>query len=199
MGQLQLTFAMSLAGFFFAFFRGWWMSLILLAAFPVMFIMTGSLMKAMKTGFTENMKAYGQSAGYAEQALNAIRVVQAFSQERTEMRNYERHLNRAKEVGLGTHRKTAIALASFGFVIFGYYAYGFYTGSWLITKQVENSNSGEVYNIGDVLSCFFGIVFGVMALGMASPQLKSITEGRVAGKMAFDIIDRVPKIKLDEG
>jgi ATP-binding cassette subfamily B (MDR/TAP) protein 1 len=75
MGQLQLTFAMSFAGFFFAFFRGWWMSLILLFAFPVMFIMTGILMKAMKSGFTENLKAYGQSAGYAEQALNAIRVV----------------------------------------------------------------------------------------------------------------------------
>lgn len=125
---------MSFAGFFFAFFRGWWMSLILLFAFPVMFIMTGSLMKAMRSGFTENMKAYGQSAGYAEQALNAIRVVQAFGQEKSEMRNYERHLGRAQATGIKTHYKTATAIASFSFAIFGYYAYGFYTGSWLITK-----------------------------------------------------------------
>lgn len=73
------------------------------------------------------------------------------------------------ETGIKTHKKSALALASFYFVIFGYYSYGFYTGSWLITKLVENSNSGKPYNIGDVLACFFGIVFGVMALGMASP------------------------------
>ncbi len=145
------------------------MSVILLVAFPVIFIMTGSLMKAMKSGFTENMKAYGQSAGYAEQALNAIKVVQAFGQEDSEVRNYERHLNRAKETGIRTHLKTAIAIGCFFFVMFGYYGYGFYTGSWLITEKKINSNSGEVYNIGDILSCFFGIVFGVMSLGMASP------------------------------
>ena len=199
MGQVQITFSMSFAGFFFAFFRGWWMSLILLFVFPVMFIMTGFLMKAMKSGFSENLKAYGQSAGYAEQALNAIRVVQAFGQERIEVRNYERHLNRARETGVRTHLKSALALASFMFVIFGYYAYGFYTGSYLITGEVINSNSGKIYNIGDILSCFYGIVFGVMSLGMAAPQLKSITEGQVAGKMAYDIIERVPQIKVDEG
>ena len=199
MGQLQLTLGTSFAGFFFAFLRGWWMSLILLLAFPVIFVMTGVLMKSMKSGFTENMKAYGQSAGYAEQALNAIRVVQAFGQEKTEVRNYERHLLRAKDVGIKTHMKSAMAISSFFIVMFGYYAYGFYTGSFLITKQIENSNSGKVYNVGDILACFFGIVFGVMSLGMSSPQIKSITEGRVAGKMAYDIIDREPVIKLDQG
>lgn len=52
MGQVQITFAMSFAGFFFAFFRGWWMSCILLFVFPVIFIMVGALMNAMKNGFT---------------------------------------------------------------------------------------------------------------------------------------------------
>lgn len=198
MGQVQLTLAMAAAGFFFAFFRGWWMSLILLFVFPIIFIMTGSLMKAMKSGFTENMRAYGQSAGYAEQALNAIRVVQAFGQEKAEVRNYDRHLETARATALKTTFKGSLALASFMFVLFGYYAYGFYTGSWLITKQIINSNSGEIYNIGDILSCFFGIVFGVMSLGMSAPQLKSITEGTVAGKLAYDVIDRVPAILLDD-
>lgn len=110
------------------------MSSILLLAFPVFILLTGSLFAAMKSGFADNLKAYGQSAGYAEQALNAIRVVQAFGQERTEVRNYEKYLNKAKETGLRTHLKTAIALGMFFFAIFGYYSYGFYTGSWLITK-----------------------------------------------------------------
>lgn len=33
---------------------------------------------------------------------------------------------------------------------------------------------------------------------MATPNIKAVTEGRVAGKMAYEIIDRVPSIKLEE-
>jgi len=78
MGQLLLTLAMSLAGFFFAFLRGWWLSLLLILVFPFLFLLMGSVFKLMSEAFKSNLKAYGQSAGYSEQALNAIRVVQAF-------------------------------------------------------------------------------------------------------------------------
>lgn len=37
-----------------------------------------------------------------------------------------------------------------------------------------------------------------MSLGMATPNIKAIAEGKVAGKMAFDIIDRIPKIQIDD-
>jgi len=33
---------------------------------------------------------------------------------------------------------------------------------------------------------------------MATPNIKAISEGKVAGKIAYDVIDRVPKILLDE-
>ena len=60
-------------------------------------------------------------------------MVQAFGQEKIEIRNYSRHLARAKAVGIRTHFKTAMVLGSLNIANFGYYAYGFYTGSWLIT------------------------------------------------------------------
>ena len=31
-------------------------------------------------------------------------------------------------------------------------------------------------------------MFGMMSLGMATPNIKAVAEGLVAGKMAFDII-----------
>lgn len=89
-------------------------------------------------------------------------------------------------------------MAFFWFVMFGYYAYAFYTGSFLITEQVKNSNFGELYTSGDILSCFFGILFGVFSLGMAAPNIKTVTEGRIAGKTAYEIIEREPKIKIDD-
>ena len=80
----------------------------------------------------------------------------------------------------------------FMFVIFGVYSYAFYMGSIWIEKGFHNPINDGPYTAGDVLSCFFGMIFGMFSLGMAHPNIKAIAEGRVAGKMTFDIIDRVP-------
>ena len=48
------------------------------------------------------------------------------------------------------------------------------------------------------MSCFFGVVFGLFSLGAATPNLKAVVEGRIAGKMAYSIIEREPKIKMDD-
>jgi len=125
-------------------------------------------------------------------------VVSAFGQEEVEVKNYSRYLNKARTTGIKTHFKTALTVGGFFLSMFGYYAYAFYTGTILITNPKENTNTGEYYNGGNIMTCFFGVVFGVFSLGMAFPNLKAVTEGRVAGKMAYDIIDRVPTIKLDE-
>jgi hypothetical protein len=81
--------------------------------------------------------------------------------------------------------------------LYGYFAFAFFTGSYLVTGKVYNDNSEKIYTSGDILSIFFGIVYGVFSLGLAAPNLKAITEGRVAGKMAYDVIERRPKIPLN--
>ena len=113
------------------------------------------------------------------------------------MKNYDKYLGRARQSGIKTHCRSAFAMAFFFFNMFAYYAYAFYTGSWLITEQVVNTRSGTPYNSGDILSCFFGVIFGVFALGQAAPNIKAVTEGKIAGKMAYELIERVPQIKLD--
>jgi hypothetical protein len=76
--------------------------------------------------------------------------------------------------------------------IFGTYAYAFYLGSVWIYHDIYNNSMSRSYTAGDILSCFFGVVFGMFSMGMAAPNIKAVSEGRVAGKMAFDIIDRKP-------
>lgn len=48
------------------------------------------------------------------------------------------------------------------------------------------------------MSCFFAIVFGLMQIGICAPNIKAVTEGRVAGKLTYDIIERKPQIKIDD-
>lgn len=68
----------------------------------------------------------------------------------------------------------------------------------MVTKEVTNTNSGKFYSSGDIISCFLGVVYGIFSIGFATPNLKALTEGRVAGKMAFDVIERRPAIPLDD-
>lgn len=190
MATILLAFAMTVAGLAFAFSKGWSFSLVIMAAMPSMAIVTGILGKVVSGGFHENMKAYGQSAGYADQALNAIRVVVAYGQEKQEMANYDKYLDIARSAGVKTHVKASLIIAFFFANMLCLYAYSFYMGSVWIEKGFINNTYGRIYSAGDVLSCFFGIVFGMMSIGMATPNLKAVAEGRVAGKMAFDIIDK---------
>ena len=125
-------------------------------------------------------------------------MVVAFGQEKLEIRNYNKYLDVARLIGISTHYKSAMSVSIFFFIIFSYYSYAYYIGTKLIVTGHENTKYGEPYNAGDVISCFFGVVFGVFSLGMAAPNIKAVTEGRIAGRMAYDIIDRVPKIPLND-
>lgn len=52
---------------------------------------------------------------------------------------------------------------------------------------------------GDILGVFRGVLFGFFALSQSAPHAKAITEGKVAGKQAYDVIDRKAVINADVG
>lgn len=68
-------------------------------------------------------------------------------------------------------------MALFFFVMFASYAYSFYLGKVWIYYGISNDTFKRNYTAGDIMSCFFGILFGMFALGMASPNFKALAEG----------------------
>jgi hypothetical protein len=65
-GSAIMAFGSFFFGFLFSFYWGWLMNCILLLFVPFM-ILTGVMMgAALQSGQTESLKAYSQSAGYAE-------------------------------------------------------------------------------------------------------------------------------------
>jgi len=81
------------------------------------------------------------------------------------MRNYERHLVKARNQGVKTLFKTSLGISSFIMTLLSFYSFGFYIGSWLITKQVHNVNSKAIYTTGDILACLIAIVLGISSFG----------------------------------
>jgi ATP-binding cassette, subfamily B (MDR/TAP), member 1 len=47
------------------------------------------------------------------------------------------------------------------------------------------------------LAVFWGILFGFMSLSAIGPYMALIMEGKVAGKLSYDVIDRKPVIDMD--
>lgn len=60
--------------------------------------------------------------------------------------------------------------------MFGCYTYGLALGGVFCYEKITKGD--KVYAAGDVISIFFGIIFGVFSLGQAAPNIKSVNEGR---------------------
>ena len=126
------------------------------------------------------------------------KVVAAFGQERREIDNYTKHLDEAKNAGQKGKAIIALSLGTFNFLLFSSYAYGLYVGGIFVKNQVYNPNKDRDFTSGDIISIFFGVVIGIFAMGGSAPNAKVVAEGRIAAYIALQVINRVPKILIDD-
>lgn len=186
------------AGFSFAFAKGWLLSLFLLIGFPIIGLVSFALYRSLQTGYDEYLKAYGQSAGYAEQAVSAIKVVHSYGQEELENDNYAKYLVKAKVVGLKQQFSQSLGLSAVSCCIFMFYGYAFEMGKVCVLHEDWKNNKGTPYDGGDVASCMLGIFIGAIVLGTSLPNLRSVVEGKVSGHVIYSTINRVPKIPVND-
>lgn len=198
-GQIIYSLAMCVSGLFVAFYKGWTLAFAMLGIGPIMIIGLGIFSSIMMQRQQVSMKAYAQSAGYAEQALSAVRIVVSFGQEELEMTNYKRFLARVKEASLKGGVAIGLSTGFLFFCIYINYCYCFVIGSVWVDKKYWNDVEDRPYLAGDCLAVFFGVLFGLFALGGAGPSFNAVSEAKAAGKSAFDIIDRQSRISQEGG
>lgn len=198
-GQIIYSLSMCASGLFVAFYKGWTLAFAMLGIGPI--LLTGMIIFStiMMKRQSITMKAYAQSAGYAEQALSAVRIVISFGQEELEITNYNKFLNNVTIATLKGGVAIGTSMGFFFFCIYINYVYCFAIGSVWIDNAYWNDAEGRPYLAGDCLAVFFGVLFGMFALGGAGPAFNAVNEAKAAGKSAFDIIDRVSKIPQDSG
>ncbi|EKX53578.1 hypothetical protein GUITHDRAFT_100562 [Guillardia theta CCMP2712] len=210
-----------------AFIRGWMLTLICFSTFPLMVIADmlqmqfiagsgGDLSKAYEVpvvicvalrschGLISTRVSYVQmfslmlllffqkATAIASEAVAGLRTVAAFSAEE----KVEDLYHSALDSDTGGQRKTALA-AGVGqgfslFTMFFLYYCGFAGGAYLMDHHG--------YTFKDVLQVFFSVTFMGMAAGMAGSLAPDIAKGKPALIAIFKLIDRVPKIDIqDEG
>lgn len=77
------------------------------------------------------------------------------------------------------------------------YGLGFWYGSKLIEEKKINPVTDLPYTAGDVFTVFFSVLIGTFSTAQIGPCLKSFSGAKIAGKKAFDNIDRESKIAVN--
>ena len=88
----------------------------------------------------------------------------------------------------------------FGFLFFTIYfgySYAFFIGAIWVDEEFPNHAFDRPYQAGDIISVFFGVFFGMIAMGGIAPNIQALGAAKAAGFKAFSIIDREPQIKVD--
>ena len=66
-----------------------------------------------------------------------------------------------------------------------------------ISEYNINSGKDKLYTGGQVVCVMFCVVFGAMQLGGAAPMIAAVAQGRVAAKLAYDVIDHKSKVDIN--
>ena len=122
--------------------------------------------------------------------------IQTYGQEALESRNYNKYLSRTLELGKKQIMKRSLGISGLFFVMFGFYAYSFFWGGYLRYNGIKNGESE--YTGGACIGIMFCVVFGAFNMGNAGPHMASIAEGRIGGKLAFEVIDHNNYINPDD-
>jgi ABC-type bacteriocin/lantibiotic exporter with double-glycine peptidase domain len=160
-GEIVASVVGTIIGFTAAFVYCYEFTLLAIGFMPV-FMISGVIYGALsKKGLAEGMKKYAQSAGYAEQALYAIKVVHTYGREQKENENYVKYLGRALVSEMASKRSVAFAASQFMFVYFAFYGWCFYFGGYSRWTELTTS-SGKVIDSGTVITCLFLLIISSM-------------------------------------
>ncbi|XP_019113028.2 bile salt export pump [Larimichthys crocea] len=180
-------FTTFVCGFCVGFVKGWKLTLVIVAASPLIGIGTGlmALFVAKLTGM--ELQAYAKAGAVADEVLSSIRTVAAFGGELKEVQRYDKNLVSAQRWGIRKGLIMGFFTGYIWLIIFLCYGLAFWYGSSLVIDTEE-------YTPGTLLQVFFGVLIAAMNLGQASPCLEAFAAGRGAATIIFETIDREPEI-----
>ncbi|KAM7365462.1 hypothetical protein PAMP_016383 [Pampus punctatissimus] len=180
-------FTTFVCGFCIGFVKGWKLTLVIVAASPLIGIGAGlmALFVAKLTGM--ELQAYAKAGAVADEVLSSIRTVSAFGGEIKEVQRYDRNLVSAQRWGIRKGLIMGFFTGYMWLIIFLCYGLAFWYGSSLVVDTEE-------YTPGTLLQVFFGVLIAAMNLGQASPCLEAFAAGRGAATIIFETIDREPEI-----
>jgi len=144
-------------------------------------------------------KVYAKAGGVAEETLNNVKTVSAFQGQKVAIDSYNEHLVECRDNTITSFIWVNLSFGFSMFVNFATYALGFYYASVLLEDEEENWSTGEKYDVGDVVTTFFGFVMGSGMLPLIVTSRKMISDAQASAVKVFQVIDSVEKVQRTSG
>jgi ATP-binding cassette subfamily B (MDR/TAP) protein 1 len=141
--------------------------------------------------------AYLHSGASAEESLNAIKVVKAFGQEVKEKKRFDSHLQAKASTIYSLAWLYGLGFACLETLLYIAVLTQMLVGGFFLTESVHNGNSGDSYDLGDLIS-YQAIQFGCYFLGNSIRHSMILANGLECAAQVLHIIKRTPKINLDD-
>ncbi|KAF9912885.1 Multidrug resistance protein 1 [Linnemannia zychae] len=191
--QVILTTVSALAtialGLGFAFKASWQMTLIILAAVPV--IGFGQYLEvASLEGFgSKTRKAYEKSGQVAGEAIAHIRTVVSLAKEDVFEARYFEVTKEPHKYAIHKALFSSFGYAMSQGVTFWSYSIGFYGGYRLV--------EANIIDWGKMFDCMFAIVFLAVSLGHITSELPKYAKGKQAAINIYELLDKDTQIDAD--
>ncbi|XP_024317106.1 ABC transporter B family member 4 isoform X3 [Brachypodium distachyon] len=185
--QLVATFV---GGFIVAFYKGWFLSVVMLGCIPVVVLAVGAMSKVLSKISNKGQTSYSDAGNVVEQTVGAIKTVVSFNGEKKAIAAYTKLIHRAYKTSVQEGLAIGFGMGSVFFMVFSTYGLAiWYGGKLILTKG---------YTGGKVLSILFAMMTGAKSLGNAIPCMTSFIEGKSAAQRLFATIKRKPEIDPDD-
>lgn len=133
----------------------------------------------------------------AEQSLQSIKVVHTYGREELESHNYNKYLGRVLETSRKVNNLKSLGPTIFQSLFSLYFGYAMYWGGYLRWNEIK-SITGELYSSAILMTIMMLMMVSTLSLGTVGTMLPSIGKAKIAGQFAFEVIDHIPSIQVDE-
>lgn len=185
-----------IASYIIGFIVSWKLSLILLSIVPFLSISGALMVKQVSDKLKKSREAYEEAGGIAEEVLYNIKTVVSFGNFYYEKKRFTQRVNESYEKSKLSGLYASIFSGLIFLFIFGGYAMAVGVGSKFIADEDINGNTGDPFEVGDIITILFTIVFGAFYLGQVIPNIKAIASACEASREFFYLLERKPDIDL---
>ncbi|CDW90568.1 abc transporter [Stylonychia lemnae] len=191
-----------LAGIVVAFIFGPDITAIFLVIFPILLVIVFAIGARVQKFSIKKQSLLQQMGGVVEESLMSIKLITSFSQEEKEIQKFEKLVDQAKQISDKSEHWIAAFIGFLKFVLFWFYAFETYLGTFFIQYNLTNPSSHKDYIAGDVITVVMSFIYSTGMIFNIIPNIQSIIKAKVAGKQIFEIIDReqnnhaAPELKI---
>jgi ATP-binding cassette subfamily B (MDR/TAP) protein 1 len=197
-GDLTQYIFQLIGSFIAALYLCWELTVVLLAAFPIIGIAGAFMIYAITEAQNGSAEQYGKAGGIATETLSGIRTVAALNVQIQVIEKYRQRLIEAMRIGAKRGFNVGLGNGLVFGACFCFYGFGFWYGTRIVARNLERADgcmmTGDCISGGTVMAVFFCVIMGSMSMGQIAPPLTSVVAGKAALGPMMDVINRKPLI-----